>query len=89
MPLTILEAMSVGVPTVANNVGGISEVLNPHIGITTDVTNEEAFDRALTNIRLMSIDEIRSCVITNLWKERYSHTFMTATYIQLFNSLLV
>ena len=88
MPLTMLEAMSVGVPTVANNVGGISEVLNPHIGITTDVTNEEEFDRALTNIRLTSIDEIRSCVTTNLWRERYSHTIMTSAYLRLFEHLL-
>ena len=87
MPLTMLEAMSAGVPTVANNVGGIPEVVEPSSGLVVDVTKESEFDEALTQIRRMDMVAM-SQNATICWFQHYSHTIMAESYLQLFEQLL-
>lgn len=52
LPLTLLEAMSVGVPTVASAVDGIQEIIEPGVdGLLAAPGNEEAFVTALLHLR--------------------------------------
>jgi len=56
-PITILEAMASGLPVVATNVGGISEVMNEDVGIMVNPSNPRelasALDKILENETLM------------------------------------
>ncbi len=55
MPLTILEAMSVGLPVIASNVGGVSEAVGVNNGILIDNTVDdlkEALQRLLNDLDL-------------------------------------
>ncbi|MBI5460493.1 glycosyltransferase [Methanobacterium sp.] len=56
-PITILEAMASGLPVVATNVGGISEVMNEDVGIMVKPSNPRelasALDKILENETLM------------------------------------
>lgn len=88
MPLTILEAMSVGLQIVANDVGGISEVIKPECGVLTDVTNWLEFDNALSLTRCMSGDPEVAETAKTFWRVAYSHSVMTESYLQLFKQLL-
>jgi glycosyltransferase involved in cell wall biosynthesis len=50
-PVSIIEAMSAGVPVVSTNVGGVSDVLgNGKYGITVTPNNPEAFAEALLGV---------------------------------------
>jgi len=87
MPLTMLEAMSAGVPTVANNVGGIPEVIQPSSGLVVDVAKEPEFDKALTTIRRMDAVSMSQSA-TICWFQHYSHIIMAESYLRLFDQLL-
>jgi glycosyltransferase involved in cell wall biosynthesis len=50
----ILEAMAAGLPVVAYDVGGNSELLNEGRGILISASDERAFAEAVTNILLDS-----------------------------------
>ena len=56
-PITILEAMASGLPVVATNVGGISEVMNEDVGIMVNPSNPgelaSTLDKILENKTLM------------------------------------
>jgi len=88
MPLTMLEAMSAGVPTVANKVGGIDEVIDSKVGLLVDVTKESDFDEALTGIRQLGHAVPLSQNATVYWFRHYSHTIMAESYLWLFEQLL-
>lgn len=49
-PITILEAMASGLPVVATNVGGISEVMNEEVGIMLNPSSPMELARALDKI---------------------------------------
>jgi glycosyltransferase involved in cell wall biosynthesis len=50
MPLAMLEAMAVGVPTVATNVGGVPEVLTHGSGILVPPDNPVAMGEGITRV---------------------------------------
>jgi glycosyltransferase involved in cell wall biosynthesis len=87
MPLIILEAMSVGLGTVANSVGGIPEVLVGKNGILCEVWREKDFDRALDEMR-GSAKKIVSLACLVIWNDFFSLDIMTRRYDNLFRQLL-
>ena len=59
LPLTILEAMSVGLPIIASNVGGISEIFSPNSGTLINPKNViqdlcSAFEYYLNNNKMIT-----------------------------------
>ncbi len=58
LPRSILEAMSCGVPVIASNVGGVSELLSEGVGILVEKGNERELFSALNN--LLKCEELRS-----------------------------
>lgn len=51
IPVSIMEAMSLGIPVIARNIGGVSEIVNPNTGILVEsngtVISEEYIDKVL------------------------------------------
>lgn len=88
MPLTMLEAMSAGLFIVANDVGGIPEVLGKSsFGKLCDVTIETEFDKALTSVRTPYYQAMRMVSLI-VWNDSFSLDIMTARYDNLFTELL-
>ena len=70
VPVSIMEAMSVGLPVVAPRVGGIPELVLPGTGTLFD---EDKLYEALLAFSKMSVDEKKKCSINayEVWKERF------------------
>jgi glycosyltransferase involved in cell wall biosynthesis len=91
MPLVILEAMSNGLPVVANEVGGIPEILGGRkCGLLCNVENEDEFDRTLNAIAQFNSSQRCSTSRKNMffWKNFFSVDIMTTQYDRLFHKLL-
>jgi colanic acid/amylovoran biosynthesis glycosyltransferase len=72
IPVSIMEATSFGVPVVALDVGGISEIVNQNNGalLRSDVTAQEIAG-AVTNICQRNSDEFRK-LVKKQWCDNYS-----------------
>ena len=87
MPMTILEAMSIGLPTIATPVGGIPDILDEGINgyIAKDVTVQayyESFKRFLEN------PDLSKEAIIDKFDKHYSITITTQRYYNLYKRIL-
>lgn len=58
VPVSIMEAMSYGIPTIARNVGGISEIVGPDNGVLLEATeNVQSIKDAILHIHSLSKEE--------------------------------
>lgn len=88
MPLTMLEAMSVGRGVVANNVGGIPEVLNRHYhGVLCNAGDPNSLDAALDEFRSRDQDRIRASARQH-WEAQYTHLRMARDYEDAFSEIM-
>lgn len=77
VPVSMMEAMSMGIPVIARNVGGISEIVSEKTGLLIeDISNSElVFNKVNQEIRSRIEDlstyqnKLHECL--NLWNEKY------------------
>lgn len=97
LPISLLEAMSSGIPSVVSDVGGLSETL---VGIgTTELKKGSTFgflvkdvEAAAAAIAQLSADPVRlkrmGTIARQIWLERYSIDSVATSYLDLYTSLL-
>jgi glycosyltransferase involved in cell wall biosynthesis len=79
LPFTVLEAMACGLPTVATNVGGVSEaVVDGKTGFLTESDNVDAFANAimLAFSQQWNPLSIRDVILSNFTWQQYSENMM-------------
>ncbi|QHS52236.1 GT4 family glycosyltransferase PelF [Edaphobacter sp. 12200R-103] len=87
LPMSLLQAMSVGVPAIVTDVGGMAEVVkNSNAGLATPVGDPEAMAGAI--LQLASDPDRRHALAENA-REAYQQNFtlerMDASYIELYS----
>ncbi|MRN79860.1 MULTISPECIES: glycosyltransferase [unclassified Brucella] len=89
MPLTILEAMSCGVPFVGFGVGGIPEmIVENETGISVPPMDSPALNRALKFALAPENSERWARAARQRAVERYSHQQFIAAHVHLYESLV-
>ncbi len=87
MPMTILEAMSIGLPTIATPVGGIPDIIDDGInGFIAKDLSEEAFAEAMT--RFLNMKKIDKEAIVDKFETHYSIAITTERYYRLYQKIL-
>jgi glycosyltransferase involved in cell wall biosynthesis len=86
LPMSLLQAMSLGLPAIVTDVGGMAEVVkNAHAGIATPVGDAEAMADAIVQ---MAGDEKRRTVCRDNAQTAYGELFtlerMDAAYMELY-----
>lgn len=73
VPFSVMEATSFGIPVIATNVGGTSEILHPEgaIKLAADFTQQELIDAIMKVKALACSREIRQKIRRN-WQEKAS-----------------
>jgi len=77
IPVTIMEAMSMGIPTIARNVGGVSEIVNSSNGLLLDEPLENNFYDKIIEFMKCRLDNIEyykhlSNNCFKIWNEQYN-----------------
>jgi L-malate glycosyltransferase len=86
LPMSLLQAMSIGLPAIVTDVGGMAEVVkNAHAGLATPVGDSEAMAEAIVQ---MASDEKRRTVFHENALTAYGELFtlerMDAAYMNLY-----
>ncbi|HEU4636907.1 MAG TPA: GT4 family glycosyltransferase PelF [Edaphobacter sp.] len=87
LPMSLLQAMSVGVPAIVTDVGGMAEVVkNSNAGLTTPVGDPDAMADAI--VQLASDPERRQVLANNAsdsYKQHFTLERMNASYVELYS----
>jgi glycosyltransferase involved in cell wall biosynthesis len=89
MPRIILEAMAAGVPCVATQVGGISEIINDeNVGLLVPPRNSAALGKAMINIANTTNEELEKRIekAQNRVRQVYSHNIVREKLRNLYES---
>lgn len=77
IPVTIMEAMSMGIPVIARNVGGISEIVNNSNGLLLNEPVGNDFSKKIIEFMKYRLDNIEyykhlsnNCL--KIWKDQYN-----------------
>ena len=86
LPMSLLQAMSIGLPAIVTDVGGMAEVVkNAHAGLATPVGDSEAMAESIVR---MASDEKRRMVFSDNARTAYGELFtlerMEAAYMELY-----
>lgn len=88
LPLTMLEAMSVGTPVAAHNVGAINEIIrNNKNGWIIDKENTwETFFQNFVD-RKFNYSEISDCAV-NTYEKKFTSHYMAEQYLNLYKKII-
>ncbi len=89
LPTVLLEAMALGIPVVARNVGGIGEVISDNVSGRL-VNSADAAAIAGAALPLLTAGELRSRLIDNGFKtvQAFSATRNAARYMHIYQSMV-
>lgn len=88
IPVTLIEAMGTGIPIIATNVGGISDILiNDENALLTDVDSQEI---AMKMIMLAECIQLRERLGQNAYNcsRKFSSEEMTKQYIKIYQKMM-
>lgn len=90
LPLAVLESMSLGIPVIATDVGGVGEILGDNeYGILVDAGSWKAILEGLLTMRKdLSLSRKRAILSAQFVKERFSIDKMTSDYIKIYEKVL-
>lgn len=87
LPMSLLQAMSLGVPAIVTDIGGMAEVVrNSNAGLTTPVGDYDAMADAI--VQLASDPEHRQALAdnaSNAYRQHFTLERMNASYMELYN----
>ena len=88
LPVSMMEAISFGVPIMACDVGGVSEIVNENTGVLLPKEFEiQAVATTLEQFLLnASQNGLSKASIRNYWKDHFDHTVNVAALINLLKS---
>jgi len=87
MPMTILEAMSIGLPTIATPVGGIPDIIDDGVnGFLAKDLSVDSFYSVLK--RFLNTTNIDKENIIKKFDDQYSISITTNKYYQLYNNII-
>ena len=88
LPVTIMEAMSTGLPTIATDVGGVNEIINKNNGILIPSKNPKIM--AETIVYLLKNEKLRNKLSKNslITSKDYDWSIIGEKNINLINTLL-
>lgn len=86
-PVSILEALSIGLPIISTDVGGVKECVNDTNGILVPVNDVHALSEALI-FMYENIDKYDSRRIRENCVSRFSENVIASKILQIYNSLL-
>ena len=87
MPMTILEAMSIGLPTIATPVGGIPDIIDDGInGFIAKDLSVDAYAEAMK--RFLDHPPLDKTKITEKFDQNYSISITTNRYYELYKKIL-
>lgn len=87
LPISLLEALSIGLIPVCTPAGGIVNVINNSNGFLSTDTGKESYFETLENFLHAPKEQLQQLSETgkNLFKEKYSIEQCAAEYIKLYN----
>ena len=83
LPTTIIEAGCCGTPSIAFNVGGISDVISSENGILIEAFDESEFSKSLHYLTKNAMDREE---ISSFMKQKFSLKNVSEAYLKVYNS---
>lgn len=87
LPCVIAEALVMGLPTIATNVGGIAEMINEENGVLVQPKNEAELFQKLNEL-INNIKKYNKSIISNQAQEKYSWETVGKAYLSIYESIL-
>lgn len=90
LPITILEAMSIGLPVISTNVGGIPDIIIDEINGFLSPVDDEFYLKALLKFLALSKEQIEIIKRNNieLYKARFSIQVTGESYLALYSKTI-
>jgi L-malate glycosyltransferase len=86
LPVVLIEGMASGLPSVATNVGGVSELIDEDVGALVPARDPPALARAISDT-LARLDDFEPERLAARARERYSYEAVGRTWNEVYDSL--
>jgi len=87
LPCVVVECLTIGLPVIGTNVGGVSEMINTDNGIVIEAKDEVALIESL-NILINNINTYDNSNIAKKAKEIYSYEAVGRQFFNIYNKIL-
>ena len=87
LPCVVVECLTMGLPVIGTNVGGVSEMINTDNGIVIEAKDEVALLESL-NILINNINTYDTSKIAKRAKKIYSYETVGQQFFDIYNKIL-